>query len=241
MTAVGLGIAAELRRSGIEPALCAGHSLGEIAAWSATGAVSPETAVDVAATRGQLMEREARQHPGAMLALLGAETQAVEQALLVGRPHGALVLAAHNAPDEWVLSGTRAAVTAVLCRFRSVKLPMEGAWHSPLMAGAMGELRSLLESVPRAAPRARLVANRTGLAVDDPECVPALLAEQLIHPVEWVRTLETLAASAVTHWVTVGPGKLLKSLLDRTLGTRLRVLGTDTRAELDSAIQELGG
>jgi [acyl-carrier-protein] S-malonyltransferase len=105
----------------------------------------------------------------------------------------------------------------------------------------MDELEHLLEGVARVAPGARLVANRTGLVVDDPERIPAMLAEQLTCPVEWVRTLRTLAASAVTHYVTIGPGKLLKSLLERTLGTRLRVFGTDTQADLDSAIRELAG
>src|SRR6185503_2008455 len=148
-----------------------------------------------------------------------------ERALAAGRARGSLVFAAQNAPDEHVLSGTEPALAAVLASAPAsapvsapvTRLPVAGPWHSPAMAGAVDELQAALAAVPTRTPRALLVCNRTGAAAA-PADVPALLAGQLVHPVRWVATLDTLRALGVTRYIVVGPGKLLRSLVRRTLG-----------------------
>jgi [acyl-carrier-protein] S-malonyltransferase len=139
------------------------------------------------------------------------------RALAAGRARGSLVLAAENAPDERVVSGTEPALAAVLAAVPSARLPVAGAWHSPAMAGVVDELAAALAAVPARKPRALLVSNRTG-APAAPVDVPALLAGQLVHPVRWVSVLETLRALGTTRYIVVGPGKLMRGLVRRTLG-----------------------
>ncbi|MEZ4404849.1 MAG: ACP S-malonyltransferase, partial [Kofleriaceae bacterium] len=198
------------------PAATAGHSLGELTAWAATGAIAGADAISAAAVRGRLMAREAARHPGGMAALTGPVD--VAEVLATAAPHGRLTIAAHNAPGETVVSGDVAALTAVLARYPGRRLPVAGAWHSPAMGGAVDELHAALAVIPRQAAVAPLVANRTGAVVEDGAAVPRLLAEQLIQPVAWATTLATLAARGVTRYVAVGPGRLLRALIRANLG-----------------------
>ncbi len=222
LTAVSLGAYLWLRTEGVSPALVAGHSLGEVAAWAATGAIGPADAVDLAATRGRLMAREARRNPGGMLALPDPDTGGVERALSLGRRHGTVDLAAHNAPNEWVLAGDPAALRAVAARTQARLLPVSGAWHGRAMAGALDDLRRAVDALPVGEAAASMVCNATG-AVEPPAKIPRLLAGQLTAPVQWARTMETLKREGVTDLVTVGPGKVLRGLVRKNLGTSVGV------------------
>ncbi|HSQ60232.1 MAG TPA: acyltransferase domain-containing protein, partial [Acidobacteriota bacterium] len=104
-TALCLGILEELARRGARPDIVAGHSLGEIPACAAAGACAPEDAVALAAERGRLMAREAKRRPGGMLTLRSVPRETVDAALAFASDHGAIAVAAHNAPDQWVVSG----------------------------------------------------------------------------------------------------------------------------------------
>jgi len=216
LVAACLGIAAELVAAGVVPAVVCGHSLGEIAAWAAGGHVAASDAIAAAAVRGRLMAREAGRHPGGMVAVRGGAAE-VGCALVTGRAHGSLALAAENAPDEHVVSGTDPALAAVVAAVPSTRLPVAGAWHSPAMAGAVDELSAVLAELPAREPHAVFACNRTGRVAASDE-LPALLAGQLVHPVRWVTVLGTLRALGVTRYVIVGPGKLMRSLIRRTLG-----------------------
>jgi len=216
LVAACLCAAAELAAAGVAPAAVCGHSLGELAAWAAGGRVAAVDAIAAAAVRGRLMAREAARHPGGMVAVRGGAAE-LARALAAGRARGSLVLAAENAPDEHVVSGTEPALAAALAAVPATRLPVAGAWHSPAMAGAVDELAAALAAVPARTPRALLVCNRTG-ALAAPGDLPALLAGQLVHPVRWVATLRSLRALGVTRYIVVGPGKLLRSLVRRTLG-----------------------
>jgi len=239
IVAVLLGVAGELVRQGLSPAFVAGHSLGEIAAWSATGAIAPEAAIAVAGTRGRLMEREARLHPGGMLALTGISQETLEQALACGRARGRLDLAARNATDEWVVTGEESALRAVAARFPSTRLSSPGPWHSPSLADAEGELRAALMAIPRAPAGARFIANHTGRAVENEADIPGLLAGQLTRPVAWLETLDFLAASDVTDMVVVGPVRPHAALARARLGGRVQVWTSETIDKISSAAEAL--
>ena len=239
IVAVLLGVAGELMRQGVSPALVAGHSLGEIAAWSATGAIAPEAAIAAAATRGRLMEREARLHPGGMLALTRIGQETLDQALACGRARGRLDLAARNAVDEWVVTGEESALRAVAARFPSTRLSSLGPWHSPALADAEDELRAALMAIPRIPARARFIANRTGRAVEDEADIPDLLAGQLTRPVAWLETLDFLAASDVTDIVVLGPVRPHAALARSRLGERAQVWTSETIDEISSAAEAL--
>jgi [acyl-carrier-protein] S-malonyltransferase len=239
LIALCLALTEALSREGIQPRFAAGHSLGELAAWSALGALRAEDAVDVAAERASLMAREAGQHPGSMLALVNACERSVEDALALGRTRGSLVLAARNAPDEWVLSGDAPALTVVACAHRCVRLSTDGAWHSPAMAGAVPGVARALGAVRRSPLTGRLVLNRGGRVAEHEDALPDVFAEQLVLPVDWMAVLRTLWNLGVRRFVTVGPGKVLRGTLRKNFGAEVSVLSTDTPGELERTIGEL--
>lgn len=232
MVAVCCGITRLLDARGVRPAIVLGHSLGELSAWAASGAITAEVAVRIAVLRGRLMVREATRHPGAMLRLKG-DHAVCEQAISVGRTAGQVWIAAHNGPDEWALSGEVAAIDAIIPRFPVVRLPVTGAWHCPAMAGALDELTAALVATPRSPMHARMIMNRDGQLADE-AAVPVLLAGGLVHPVAWVRALETLAASGVQRLVAVGPGKALRALVHRNLGVGTDVDMIDSMQAIDA-------
>lgn len=240
ITAVCLGLFAQIADAGVAADVVAGHSLGELAAWSAAGGISPEQAVDLAVIRGRLMGRQAARYPGAMAVV--KDGPAIADVLAVGGAHGRIHIAAYNAPEEWVITGDRAAIDAVARSFPVVLLPaMEGAWHSEHMVGAVAEYRRALAAATRSPLGARLICNHTGRPVADGAAVPELLAVQLTHPIRWVRTLHAAQEVGVDAFVTIGPGKVLRSFIRKTLGRRARVLATENRSALARTIEELTG
>ncbi len=255
LTAVCLGVYLELTAAGLSLDLVAGHSLGEIAALVAAGAFGPRKAVVLAARRGALMAREAARHPGGMVALQ-AGTQSEVMKALDAAP-GNLELAAHNAPDEWVVTGDMAELNRVIGHWGGKKLRVAGPWHASAMRGAVAPFREAVmavyrsvaggEGTPEALERrveddpageqgprdaARWVCNRTGAIVRDRRAIPDLLAGQLVHPVRWAETMATLRAAGVTDVITVGPGRTLRALVRRNVGTAMRVHMTEDPDDL---------
>jgi acyl transferase domain-containing protein len=237
LTALALGVYREMAEAGVACDLVLGHSLGELAAWSATGAVSPEDAIEAAALRGRLMEREAARHPGGMIAIPGGDA---EVTLALALAPGASV-AAWNAPDEVVLAGPEDAVLAVARALPSRRLAVAGAWHGPAMAGAVEELRVALHRLPRRAPSVRLVSGADG-DVAPPEGIADRLADQLVRPVRFAAALARLRALGARTVVTVGPGAVLRGLVRKTLGPEPagpRVLTTDDAGSLARTLDAL--
>ncbi len=229
LTAVGLGAAAALADAGIEPAFVAGHSLGEISAWSVAGTLSAIDAIELAATRGRAMEREAALHPGGMLAV-SCEELALRELL---RGVESVVVAAHNAPRDWTLSGDTRSLAQIASRVTTTKLPVGGAWHSPAMAGAVADVRAAARTRCRGVPRPIVVTNRTGTLAPPDADISELLAEQLVRPVQWTTTLRSLAAAGVTRYVIAGPGTILRGLVYKTLG-RVPVSIVETLADVEA-------
>lgn len=211
LTAVCVGVHLELADRGLVPDVVAGHSVGELAACVAAGAMGAERAVALAATRGSLMARESARYPGGMVAVRASQER-VAQLLLTGRKHGALCVAAHNAREEWVLSGDAAALRAVAARTDAVPVPTQGAWHAPAMAGAGDAYLAALRDAIDGTLSVDLICNRTGTYVDDANkhALPELLAGQLTHPVMWAETMATLAERGTTRLIVCGPGKSLR-------------------------------
>jgi [acyl-carrier-protein] S-malonyltransferase len=233
LTALSLGVHAELLGRGVRPDVVTGHSLGEIAACAAAGCLSPEEAVALAAVRGRLMAREAAGHPGGMLALTTPDQSVVEEALGVARSHGIAALAAHNTAAQWVISGELSALRAVAARFPATPVPVTGPWHTDVMRGAEAEFLGAARAAIRRPPAIALVCNRDGSVVSRAEDLPALLAGQLTHAVEWVATMRTLAAAGVAHVVVVGPAKAMRSLVRQNLGDAVTIHATDLPEDLD--------
>jgi [acyl-carrier-protein] S-malonyltransferase len=223
LTAVALGAWAALAEAWAatytKPSHVVGHSLGELAAWSAAGAFDARAAIELAAVRGRVMEREAALHPGGMIAVTCSADE-IDGHLLAGRAAGALCVAGVNTADEYVLSGDAAALAAVAARARTTRLSVSGAWHSPAMAGGVDEVRAAVPAIHTT--HATVVTNRTGNTVRRGEDIASLLAEQLVRPVLWRASLQSLHAGGVRHHVILGPGKVMRSLIVRNLDPALR-------------------
>lgn len=232
-TAICLGVEQELLRRGVRPDLVTGHSLGEVAACASAGCCSPEEAVALAAVRGRLMAREAALKPGGMIALNRTDRETAGAAVAYGRESGIADIAAHNAPDLWVVSGEWAALRRLSTRFRGTPVQVSGAWHGGVLAGAQEEFRAAVRSAISGQLRVPFVSNRTGLAVERADELPDLLAEQLTNPVQWVRTMETLTGLGITDFVIVGPGRVLRGLIWFNLGADAVVHSTETLDDLD--------
>ena len=223
LTAITLALHAHLTAFGVRPSVVLGHSLGEVAAWCACGAVAPQEAVDMAAVRGRLMAREAAAHPGGLVALPSVEV--AMRAVDAGA-----VIAAWNAPDEVLVAGSAPVLRGIMATFPAKRVAVEGPWHSPLMAGAVEELRAAVRRVPRRAPTATLIRHDGGAAPAN--APPDHLAESLVRPVNFVQALAAVVSLGVATFVTVGPGAVLRALVRKNLGSSARVLTTEDAADL---------
>lgn len=217
LTAICLGIARELARHGLEPAIVCGHSLGEVTAVAFAGAIIDDAAIALAVERGRLMAREAARHPGGMLALDLPNDTGLESLIAVGRAHGIARLAAHNTERQWVIAGDWSALRAIAAAAPATPLPVTGPWHTEAMEGAVAEYRQALRAAITSPLTIPLVCNRHGRLLEPKDDLIDLLARQLTHPVQWVRTMETLASLGVTDFVTIGPGKAIRSLIHRAV------------------------
>lgn len=219
----------------------AGHSLGEYSAYVTAGALAPADAAVLVRRRGELMHEAGTARPGAMVAVLGLASAAVEAACREASVGGEVAVAANlNAPDQTVISGDPAAVTraAEACTARGAKrviaLRVSGAFHSPLMAPALGALRVALDQAPFRKPLIPVIANATAEPVCDAREARRLLADQLTTPVRWVACMERAAALAGpgARFVELGPGTVLAGLLKRIVpGAQAVSLGTADEVE----------
>ncbi|MFQ5412500.1 MAG: acyltransferase domain-containing protein, partial [Phycisphaerae bacterium] len=218
--AVGLGMARILERFGLVPDAVAGHSYGELLALCVAGRFDSATLHRLSRLRGRLM---AEGDGGAMLAVMaGVE----ELQRLMDEERLELVIANRNAPMQQVLSGDREAIGRAVecCKSRCLSvmpLRVSGAFHSPMIEGAVQPFRNALEAVSFEPGQLPVFANTTGRAYPE-EVAEArrLLAEQLIRPVDFVGEIEGLYESGIRTFVEVGPKSVLTGLVGAILGNR---------------------
>jgi len=202
-----------------EPIAVAGHSLGEYPALFAAGVLDLETVLALVTLRGRLMHREAQKNPGAMAAVIGLGMADVQA--LCNEAGPGVVAANHNSPEQVVVSGTAEAVgrLAALAKGKGAKaipLAVSGAWHSPLISGAEGELKDAIMAAKFGEAKCPVVCNVTGLPETDPERLKENLWHQLCSPVLWTDSLKDLEGLADV-FIECGPKKVLLGLLKKTL------------------------
>ncbi|MGH9229669.1 MAG: ACP S-malonyltransferase [Acidimicrobiales bacterium] len=202
------------------PVAFAGHSLGQITALLAAGAVDRSDGFRLAARRADLSQASADARPGGMAALVGTE---LDVAARVCDGGGDVWIANDNAPGQVVIAGTPEGVAAAGQRARQLgvrrvmALDVGHAFHTPLLADAAAGLRPLLEGLAFREPTAPVVANTDALGHTDPHCWPGQLTRHLVEPVRWRESQRTLAASGATTFIEVGPGRVLAGLAKRTV------------------------
>ena len=209
----------------LAPACCAGHSLGEYSALAASGVLSPEEAIELVALRGRLMAEAAPDGRGGMAAVLKLGREAVEEVVeSVTKATGELLIVAnHNTPAQFVISGTKAAVEAAIPavkerKGRAMPLPVSGAFHSPLMEHAARELAGALDRMSWNKPKFPVYSNVTGKAVTDGESLRELARVQMISSVLWIDTVTSQWHDGIRSWVEVGPkgalSRMVKPILE---------------------------
>lgn len=191
----------------------AGHSLGELAAAAASGAISIEDGLRLAVIRGRVMQAAAEADPGGMLAVLGETSGVPALASSLG-----LTVANDNAPDQIVLSGPADEIREARVRFkelgvRTIRLPVAGAFHSPAMATAVPEFRAALREV-EVRERPRLFSSISARPFTD---LREGLLSALTRPVRWRDTVLRLRDHGVTRFLESGPGEVLSGLVRRTI------------------------
>jgi [acyl-carrier-protein] S-malonyltransferase len=217
LVCVSLGYLRHLTDKGIQPDKVLGHSLGEISALAAAGIVNFETAVDIAAKRGELMDATAARVSGGMTAVISTRKTAL-QSLAQKFPNAQIVLANDNAPNQLVFSGEIAALEQFAALVASEKLgqcrrlAVAGPWHSPLMAQARLEFSSWLETIEFHPPKVPLVFNVTAATETDPPEIRRLIARNLVEPVCWRTAMESLRGTEKLALFEVGPGRVLSGL-----------------------------
>lgn len=212
---------AYLAQGGRKPDLMAGHSLGEIAALTAAGALAFADAVRLTRFRAEAMQNAVPEGVGAMAAVLGLDDATVRAVCAAAAQGEVLEPVNLNSPGQVVIAGHKAAVERGMALAkekgakRALPLPVSVPSHSSLMKPAAETFRAYLESVDLRTPAIPVLQNADVQAFTDPRAIKDALARQLHSPVRWVETVQALAAQGVTRCVECGPGKVLAGLVKR--------------------------
>ncbi|MDF3011116.1 MAG: fabD [Burkholderiales bacterium] len=229
---------------GPQPALLAGHSLGEYTALVAAEAIFFRDALPLVRFRAEAMQEAVPEGEGAMAAILGLDDQGVRAAC--AEAQGAVQAVNFNAPGQVVIAGQKAAVerAVLLCKSRGAKramtLPVSAPFHSSLMKPAGERLQGYLREVRVAMPQIPVIHNVDVRIAASPQAIKDALVRQAAAPVRWVETIQTMAQLGVTHVVECGPGKVLAGLTKR-ISDSMQSLAVTDKASLEQAIAAVKG
>ncbi|MBK6732067.1 MAG: ACP S-malonyltransferase [Bacteroidetes bacterium] len=202
-----------------KPDMVAGHSLGEFSALVANNTLSFEDALLLVSKRAMAMQKACEKQASTMAAVLGLADEMVEQ--ICADTPGIVVAANYNCPGQLVISGELEAVQTACENMkaagakRAIILPVGGAFHSPLMAPAQDELRAAIDDTTFNNPICPIYQNATALPVTDPELIKQNLIAQLTAPVRWTQSVQAMTQDGATHFIEVGPGKVLQGLVKK--------------------------
>ena len=210
-----------VERTGVEPALLAGHSLGEYSALTAAGVLSFDDGIRLVSERGNAMQTAAEESTGTMAAVLGLDDDSVD--LACRRTDGDVWVANYNAAGQVVIAGSPEAIqsASVLAKElgakRTLPIKVGGAFHTPFMSPARDRLRKAISEADLRAPSRPVYANVDAEPHEDAQEWASLLGAQLTSPVQWRRTLLALEAAGATILLEVGAGKALTGMAKRTV------------------------
>jgi [acyl-carrier-protein] S-malonyltransferase len=231
---------------GVEPAMVAGHSLGEYTALVAAGVLTFRDALPLVRFRAQAMQEAVPRGQGAMAAILGLDEDGVRLACAESAQGEVVQAVNFNSPGQVVIAGHAAAVKracdAAKARGakRALPLPVSAPFHSALMQPAAERLQHYLKDVAFAAPRIPVINNVDVANYTDPERIKDALVRQAYHPVRWVETIQAFSAGGVTHVAECGPGKVLAGMTKRIQGD-LESLALQDQAGIEQGISQLKG
>lgn len=230
----------------LQPALLAGHSLGEYTALVVAGSLTLEDGIKLVRERGRLMKAADEKYPGGMAAVLGMEDAEVEEVVKAASAKGVLILANYNCPGQVVISGDLAALTEAMRMAEArgakkvVRLPISIAAHSPLMRPASQELAQAIRSTTIGAASAPVVANVTATPIASPVEIVAELSEQLCASVRWTQSVQYMLGQGIGTFLEIGPGTTLCGLI-RRVSRDVRALNVGDCKTLDAFVASVTG
>ncbi len=205
---------------GVKPDMVAGHSLGEFSALVANGVLNFEDALILVSIRAAAMQKACEINPSTMAAVLALEDKKVEE-ICAGIKDEIVVAANYNCPGQIVISGSNKGIEEA-CKLmkeagakRALVLPVGGAFHSPLMQPAKGELSKAIHETKFAEPDCPIYQNVTAMAVNSSQEIKQNLIDQLTSPVKWTQSIQAMIADGATEFTEVGPGKVLQGLVQK--------------------------
>jgi len=212
-------ILAEVLGASFVPKMVAGHSLGEFSALVSAGFLSFEDGLKLVSKRAMAMQTACEKHPSTMAAILGLENEVVEN--ICSAIEEVVVPANYNCPGQLVISGSNQGIDIACEKLteagarRALKLPVGGAFHSPLMESARAELEQAIDSTNFSAGSCPIYQNVTAQSITNPKEIKENLKKQLTAPVLWTQTMQQMIADGLTSVTEVGPGKVLQGLFNK--------------------------
>ncbi len=232
-------------QGGVNPRVCAGHSLGEYTALVQSGAIAFTDALHLVAERGWFMQNAVAQGEGAMAAILGLDNEAIIAACEEAAQGDIVSAANFNAPGQVVIAGQSAAVDRAIAACKAAKarkavmLPVSVPSHCALMKPAAEQLADRLKEVTINAPENAAVLHNVDIkSHQDPDAIRNALVEQLYQPIRWVETVEALIDGGVSTMVECGPGKVLTGL-NKRINRAVHTLPVFDAESLDKALQSI--
>ncbi|MCU7617865.1 ACP S-malonyltransferase [Chryseobacterium sp. PBS4-4] len=205
--------------NGLGAEMVAGHSLGEFSALVANGVLSFDDGLKLVSERAKAMQAACDANPSSMAAILGLDDAKVEE--ICATIDGIVVPANYNCPGQLVISGETASVEEACVKLkeagakRALLLPVNGAFHSPLMQPAQERLAAAIENTKFRKATIPVYQNITTTAVTDPEQIKNNLIAQLTGPVKWTQSVQNMIKDGATNFIEVGPGKTLQGLIKK--------------------------
>ena len=200
-----------------KPDMVAGHSLGELSALVANETLNFEDGLKLVAVRAQAMQKACEINPSTMAAIIGLEDSIIEE--VCNSIDEIVVAANYNCPGQLVISGSNSGIDKA-CKMltekgarRALKLPVGGAFHSPLMEPAREELAEAIEATVFNTPTCPIYQNVSTKAETDIQRIKENLIAQLTAPVKWTQSVENMIVTGATKFTEVGPGKALQGML----------------------------
>lgn len=209
--------------NGLGAEMVAGHSLGEFSALVANGVLSFDDGLKLVSERAKAMQEACDANPSSMAAILGLEDAKVEE--ICAQISGIVVPANYNCPGQLVISGETTAVEEACVKLkeagakRALLLPVNGAFHSPLMQPAQERLAAAIENTKFRKATIPVYQNITTTAVTNPDEIKQNLIDQLTGPVKWTQSVQNMIKDGASNFVEVGPGKTLQGLIKKIDGS----------------------
>lgn len=199
--------------------MVAGHSLGEFSALVASGVLSFEDGLKLVSARAKAMQEACDVEAGTMAAILGLADEKVEE--ICAQVSGVVIPANYNCPGQLVISGEVSAVEEACAKLkeagakRALVLPVNGAFHSPLMQSAQEKLAEAIHNTHFNDAKIPVYQNVTTTAITNAEEIKKNLIEQLTGSVKWTQSVQNMIKDGATHFVEVGPGKALQGMIKK--------------------------